>query len=573
MLYVTLVLAIAQASMVAVGADMTTACRLLAESIDESGELLTQQDEIYRRALGYHGDADPAVRATAPAEFEDSYDLMLAVGTLFYDLMSELSGYSGVSAVLQEIKDVTEQIVEASRACIDYSTQAIAAYDEGRIEDQQRLGVLSSEQRDLIGPLNARMLELISSLWAMLRCPDLSIEVPGDVAADEGASFDGIEVTWTSSENADGYRLFRTTAGCDNRDPWELVADDISADETAYWDEDVLPGETYSYVLEPWVGSRPSEGGDTFYGWYSQCASGYVKDVPTAPEPPALLASDGDYEDKIRIEYRLEGASFFNLYRAEEGSNRYQFLGYVYPSSDYYDDVPPEAGTAYSYKMMARAAGCSGTGCYTDYSEPDTGYMPVVGSPAAVQATDGEYPDQVVITWNAVTEGGPWTHTVERAEAEGAFEELDGAVGLSDTTFIDTDVVRGEEYSYRVFSTNTDGPTEYSESDSGYVFDGPAFPDPPEVTASDGEFEDKIRITFALYGASYFNLYRAEEGSNQYQFLNYVFPSRGYYDDVPPEAGTLYSYRMIARGAGCSGTGCYTGYCEPDTGYMAEPEE
>lgn len=87
------------------------------------------------------------------------------------------------------------------------------------------------------------MLALLSIALACLLFPVAAAqedtpECPQDVSAD--ASAEGIRLSWSPSEGADGYRIYRYTAA------WEyILLGETSA--TSFTDDTAAAGQTYSY--------------------------------------------------------------------------------------------------------------------------------------------------------------------------------------------------------------------------------------------------------------------------------------------------------------------------------------
>jgi hypothetical protein len=127
--------------------------------------------------------------------------------------------------------------------------------------------------------------------------------------------------------------------------------------------------------------------------------------------------------------------------------------------------------------------------------------------PTGISASDGDYPDHILVSWNAAR--GAQRYEVFRAESEdGEYAKIGES---TTTTFSDTEAQGNRLYWYRVRACNPFGCSALSEADSGYYL-APAPPLPPQnVQASDGTFSNRIRVTWsASVGASYYELYRSD---------------------------------------------------------------
>ena len=147
--------------------------------------------------------------------------------------------------------------------------------------------------------------------------------------------------------------------------------------------------------------------------------------------------------------------------------------------------------------------------------------------PTNLRATDGSYCNKVRITWDGST--GATYYKLYR----------NGIRGGGDITNTSYDDYSAEAYdSYKVKAHNTSGDSDYSNSDTGYIRNTP--PAPTGVSASDGAYCNKVRITWNHPGAEYYKLYRngSRIGGNI---------SSSSYDDTSAALGTTYSYTVKAH--------------------------
>ena len=179
--------------------------------------------------------------------------------------------------------------------------------------------------------------------------------------------------------------------------------------------------------------------------------------------------------------------------------------------------------------------------------------------PTGVSASDGDYPDHILVSWNAAR--GAQRYEVFRAESEdGEYAKIGET---TTTTFSDTEAQGNRLYWYRVRACNAFGCSALSEADSGYYL-APAPPLPPQnVQASDGTFSNRIRVTWsASVGASYYELYRSDVPGAD--FLRIAQLSTTSYDDQGIVLGRTYYYKVKA----CNSYGC-SDFSEADAGFAA----
>jgi PKD repeat protein len=199
-------------------------------------------------------------------------------------------------------------------------------------------------------------------------------------------------------------------------------------------------------------------------------------------------------------------------------------------------------------------------------------------APTGVSASDGTYSDRILITWNA--SAGATSYDVYRntVNNSGTATYL-GNVTTTGAWDSDPSLVPGTPYWYWIKAKNAAGVSNFSTSNSGYVAttpvptptptgpvptptpSGPAAP--TGVSASDGTFTDRVRITWnASPGATGYWIYRNTTASPPAAEIGGAF-SPGY-DDLTAVAGQTYWYWVRAGNA--SG---WSTYSVPDTGFRA----
>ncbi|HCE42376.1 MAG TPA: hypothetical protein DET40_02365 [Lentisphaeria bacterium] len=129
--------------------------------------------------------------------------------------------------------------------------------------------------------------------------------------------------------------------------------------------------------------------------------------------------------------------------------------------------------------------------------------------PAApvVSATDGTFEDRVIVTWKAVptaTSYEVYRNTTKLAPVPG-----DSLGEVADCIFEDNTADAGATYYYFARAKNSIDWGKFSAGNAGYVAKAPALPG--AVTASDGKYFDKIRVSWAkLAGTTSYMVFRTE---------------------------------------------------------------
>ena len=187
-----------------------------------------------------------------------------------------------------------------------------------------------------------------------------------------------------------------------------------------------------------------------------------------------------------------------------------------------------------------------------------------ISPPENVQASDGTFPDKVLVTWNPPSLGGSVTgYNLYRSDTPVACQNII-ATGLPSSPLLynDGSVTPGKIYYYSLKSISATGDSQCSPVDPGHARLGP----PISVSATDGTYPDKVRVTWAAptSGAANvigYKVYRNADcsGSPLSTFNNPAIFST---DDFTATPAVVYQYSVRAFASVGDGT-CSS----PDPGY------
>ena len=199
-------------------------------------------------------------------------------------------------------------------------------------------------------------------------------------------------------------------------------------------------------------------------------------------------------------------------------------------NTSFYTDDTAEEGVPYTYCVVALdAAG------FASEQACDEGYRGSVLPPLAVSASDGQYPDSVVVAW-----------TPQADNATGFLIERDGvevATTAADATgYADTGATDGTTHTYCVY-TLIDDLASVAVCDEGGIGILAA---PAALAASDDTYDDRIRLTWDDPGDTEdgFLVYRAV--GTDTTALDTTDVDVTTYDDTSAEAGVAYTYCVAA---------------------------
>jgi len=222
-------------------------------------------------------------------------------------------------------------------------------------------GVLILDTRNPSYPTIKPRIDVYNALQSILQ-PRPTI--PGDIQASDGAYVDKVRIFWSSSENTTFYQIFRSyrddpigAIQVGSVDHTSIIYDDTSAD----------PGVKFYYWVKACNEIYCSDFSNPNDGWRGTGTS-----TPSAPT--GVTASDGEFENKVRIAwYEVGGADYYQVFRNEinDPNSAITILDSL-PEWSYYDnDLALDRDKEYYYwvKACKTPAACSG------YSVYDTGSL------------------------------------------------------------------------------------------------------------------------------------------------------------------------------------------------------
>ena len=279
------------------------------------------------------------------------------------------------------------------------------------------------------------------------------------------------------------------------------------------------------------------------------------------PQPPASLsASDGTSASAIELSWPAgDYAKQYQIYRYTSASlANASLLATV--DTPVYTDSAVTIGTVYYY--WVRSVNTSGTSAFTTY---DKGYRSPA-APSTVTATDGTYSDKIQIKCSSVS--GATSFKLYRA-ATNDFSSaiLIGSLTTSTRSYDDKTASLITEYFYwvRAICSGGDGLVT-TVADRGYR----AGSAPASVTATDGSFTSKVRITWtAVTSALRYDIFRGVSESSAVAIKIGSSPATTLtFDDSAGLSGQVYYYWI--RGVASAGPGPLLDTAR-DTGWRLNP--
>ena len=207
-------------------------------------------------------------------------------------------------------------------------------------------------------------------------------EPPTNVAASQGTDASCVRVTWTASEGASSYSVWRsTTANSANA----MCLLDVTVPK--YNDNDAEPGVKYTYFVK-----AKNASGVKKENAFSAGAQGWK--ALSAPE--GVTASDGTSLEYVEVTWTAApGAKHYRVYRSDDIDGEKSPLG-SWQSETTYRDATATPGKVYCYYVVSAID--SRGNMASDYSIFDDGY---VGVPVTLDYLTIDGPATIVSGGNA----------------------------------------------------------------------------------------------------------------------------------------------------------------------------
>ncbi|MFH1476543.1 MAG: choice-of-anchor Q domain-containing protein [Verrucomicrobiota bacterium] len=314
-------------------------------------------------------------------------------------------------------------------------------------------------------------------------------------------------------------------------------------------------------VYTAWVQIAAWDAGSTYAptGTVQLSTTVVVQVTVTALDAPTgVTASDGTFTNQVVVDWNpVANAYNYIIYRSTTfDSSMAEPIGGSVGTS--FNDLTGMAGMRYYY-WVSSVNSDGGEGAKSTNRE--TGYR-ALSAPGGIFATDGAYTNKVRVTWPLVD--GATGYQLYRGVAG---DTLAPIYFTADGVFNDVSVLGGVHYEYKVMATNGVFGSALSVGDTGYAFGSPG-----GLTASDGTYVGKVRVTWhAVESALEYEVWRSARavlpltpGGAAVKLTTVLAPM---YDDTSVSAGTMYYYWVRANSLADGWTnGCWS---EMDRGYGA----
>ncbi len=354
------------------------------------------------------------------------------------------------------------------------------------------------------------------------------------------AGTDSITVEWTPVDSATQYGLYRRVKTNDAWGGWKTVSSTLNS--TYYIDANVSEGVIYQYRVRAYNSA----------GWSNKYrASSDVTLLKSLAAPAYVTAAA--FKDKISIEWsEVAEAKGYNLYkRVSDGTvwGEWNELVSNIVSSEYVD-IDIESGKLYQYRVQTVSAAGNGGSC-----ESVEVIVPLeIKAPETITATADSA--SVTVQWSAVDNALKYGlyRSVYDGNAWGEWTEI--STSLMTVNYVDTDVVAGKNYRYKVNAWDANGCSDFSAYAEATIT-AVKKPSAPKTITVSAE-TDRITVEWSsVENASKYGIYRRVKTDgvwSSWKTINSSLYSTFYIDANVLEGGT-YQYRVRAYNS--AGWGSY----------------
>ena len=358
---------------------------------------------------------------------------------------------------------------------------------------------------------------------------------PTSVSASDGTYAGYVMVSWTASQNAVGYEVWRGTVNA-----YSQATKIGSPTATSYNDTSAAPGMRYWY----WVRAVTSAGTSAF----SSSDSGFRP----LSAPTGVSATTGK-TDGVTVSWAaVTGATAYQIGRGAAGASSPSETDIGTATSLSYKDTTAVPGVTYAYFVRAVASACT-----SGWSSSAAGSRSVPTPSSLTASTDRS--DCIYVSWPSLA--GAQSYELMRSdENDIASAETIATIAGTSSSYSDTSAEYGLVYYYFLRANFAVGTSSWSASAAG----SRAFPKPTGVSATDGTSTSRITVTWdAIEGATLFQIWRYSDERGRNELIG-TSTSTSYNDSKNIEPGKKYKYSVKAVFA----TGMSKLSDPPDEGYL-----
>ena len=353
------------------------------------------------------------------------------------------------------------------------------------------------------------------------------------LTASNGTYTDKVALSWNPVPGAVEYGVRRSLDSVFGNSAYMGSRTTASYDDTG-----ATAGQTYYY----WV--RPASYAETD-PYYGPVQGMRAVAVQLPPAPTNVAATQGSSTDRVNLSWTAaNGASSYKVFRNDaDATSGAQQIGTS--SNTGYQDYTAEPMTNYFY--WVKAVNSSGDSAFSSPSAEGWRGDVAPAAPTGVWATYGVFTDRIFIVWELSWSAS--AYQIFRSESDNILSASWLETVRSSTSYTDNSGVPDVVYYYWVKAVNSAGESKFSSPAAMGLCGNYAPQTPKKVSASQGEYADKVRISWvqSLGAAGYHVLRSTTDNVKSATQLNSTAVTRLFYDDTTATPGTVYYYWVLGE--------------------------
>ena len=285
-----------------------------------------------------------------------------------------------------------------------------------------------------------------------------------------------IILSWSGTENAAGYKVYRSING----EGAELAAE-LSAEETTYTDTDIIQGAVYSYNVWPVSEGKVNIGANANTKWAFP---------PVEAVEFEITYSYGDEETPASLNIGWQAVDFaesYEIYR-RTADGEFELIATVSDALSFADtDILLDTEYTYTVKGVASDR----DSLYNEEGLSAAIYTPLSPVGFTVTLVDDEEIEgskAVKVEWNA--DENAVYYQIMRKTADTDWEVADFEIYPAEYAFIDYDIEQGVEYTYTVQAFAFDRASVHDEEGKSIIWEPAEEPGEGEEPTVPGEGEE-----------------------------------------------------------------------------------
>ena len=344
-----------------------------------------------------------------------------------------------------------------------------------------------------------------------------------------------IEVSWKAVEEAEGYRIYRKSAGED----WILLAE-VEADKLSYTDDSGDTGKKYSYTVQAYKNADGKE----ITGEYDENGVSATK----LPATVVLKEAKNNEKDGIDISWnKVSNADGYRIYRKISGGSWSRLSDISSNTAITYTDKTAVSGTTYYYTVRAYKVyegttilgGYDNKGVSAAFKESvqPLGKVELSGAKDSGKAS-------IIVSWKAVE--GAEGYRIYRKFTGSSWKKLVD-VASDQLSYTDSSGVTGKQYTYTIRAFRTvNGKEELGGFDNLGV-SATKLPSSVVLKSAKDNGKDGIVINWnKVSNADGYRVYRKTANSSWTKLSDVTSNTTITYTDKTVASGTTYYYTVRA---------------------------